>query len=206
MSQYTENASQNFLDAIAQVAPGEHERTVTLGEILDRLDERAYGLLFLLLALPCLVPGLPGAQLFAAAILVLSVQLLFGRREPWLPQRVLNIRLSSQSVARMISFAQRRLSWIERLSRPRFGAFSTGLGERIAALFVSIAALAVMMPITNTVPSVAITLIAIGLVQRDGLLCLTGCVVASVWTVGLIFTGWSLAAGASWLTDGNTIG
>lgn len=200
MSRFEDNVSDGFLAALARLEPASDADAVTLGEMFDRLDERAYGLLLLLLALPCLAPGLPGAQLFAAIMLILGLQLLAGRSEPWLPRAILNRSIPTRSISGLIRFARRRLAWIERVSRPRARMFSTGAGERFVALAVIIAALAVMLPVTNTAPSIAITLLAIGLIQRDGVLCLLGSVIAGLWVGVLALVGWGLLNGAQWVS------
>jgi hypothetical protein len=135
---------------------------LSFGEMLDRIDERAFGLLILVLAIPCLVPGLPGAQLIAIPIFLLSAQLMLGRSEPWLPRGVLERRIGKTWLERMADFAGKRMGWIERLSRPRLHVFAAGFGERFAGLWMMLAAVTVMLPLTNTIPSVALTLMSAG--------------------------------------------
>ncbi|MEO0613836.1 MAG: exopolysaccharide biosynthesis protein, partial [Pseudomonadota bacterium] len=64
---------------------------VTLGGLVALMDQRAYGFLLLLLALPCCLPfvyGLP--QLVALPMLALAAQLAAGRAHPWFPARLAN--------------------------------------------------------------------------------------------------------------------
>lgn len=81
----------------------------------------------------------------------------------------------------MANFADKQLRWAEALSRPRLDVVATGSGERIVALVMSLAAFTVLLPITNTVPSIALTLMCIGLIQRDGVFALAGLVVGLAW-------------------------
>src|SRR5690606_22148352 len=168
---------------------------------VDRLDERAFGLLILLLTIPCLVPGLPGAQVIAVGIFLLALQVVVGRREPWLPGWFLRAHVRKSWLSAIAGFADKRLRWTEQLARPRWRFLATGLGERLAALIMALAALTVMLPITNTIPSIALTLLSLGLIQRDGLFTLAGAAVALGWVslLGALIAG--LAFGAGFAVD-----
>jgi hypothetical protein len=194
-----DNDSHHLLQILRRLADAGAENGLTIREIRDRLDERAYGLLVLILAIPCLVPGLYGVpQVVGVAILILAVQLLCGREEPWLPNWFLNLRAKASWLKGMADFAEARLGWLERLSRPRLKAFSVGPGEKFAAIFMMIATVTIVMPLTNTIPSVALALLSVGLIQRDGLFVLGGAGVATVWAGILTAVGVGLLLGADW--------
>ncbi|RZJ84834.1 MAG: exopolysaccharide biosynthesis protein, partial [Brevundimonas sp.] len=158
---HADDVSHDVVRLLRRLADDEGEAGLTLGEIRDRLDERAYGLLILLLSLPCLVPGLYGVpQVVGLVIIMIAAQLLIGRKEPWLPRRVLGLRAKAKWLKAMADFAEARLGWIDRLSRPRLAMFATGLGERMVGLFMILATLTIVLPMTNTIPSVALALLA----------------------------------------------
>ena len=74
------------LEAMAEEAP---EEGLTLHHILDRLDERAFGAALFLLALPCAIPFLYLVpQIVALPMMALTLQMLAGRNEPWLPEKI----------------------------------------------------------------------------------------------------------------------
>lgn len=192
---------RSFIKVIADLAQAHAGRDITLGTIVDQLDEQAFGLLIFLLAIPCLVPGLPGAQLIAVPIFLLALQLAAGRHEPWLPRRALAAVVKAPWLASTAGFATKRLRWTERLSRPRLGFAATGLAERLAGLVIALAAVTIMLPITNTIPSLAITLMAVGLLQRDGLFTLAGAALATGWITALVVLVWGLATGAGFALE-----
>ena len=131
-------------------------------------------------------------------IVILAAQLLVGREEPWLPQWVLRLRARASWLKAMADFAEQRLGWIDRFSRPRLSAFASGAGEKLAALFMILATLTIVLPMTNTIPSVALSLLAVGLIQRDGLFVIGGAVVATAW-IGLLTTlAVAFLLGADW--------
>jgi hypothetical protein len=170
-----------------------------LREIRDDLDERGFGLMILILAIPCLVPALYGVpQIVGIPILLLAGQMLAGRIEPWLPEAVLKRRVSKAWLDRMADFATRRMGWFERLSRPRLTVFAEGWAERVVALFMILATVTIVLPMTNTVPSVALTLLAVGLIQRDGLFVLAGAAVAAGWATTLATVAIGFYVGAGW--------
>ncbi|WP_309628786.1 exopolysaccharide biosynthesis protein [Brevundimonas sp.] len=200
-SRHHDDASQDLARLLRRLADDGGEAGLTLHQIRDRLDERAYGLLILILSIPCLVPGLYGVpQAVGLIIILIASQLLIGREEPWLPRWVLNLRAKGRWLKAMADFAETRLGWIERLSRPRLLMFATGAGERMAAVFMILATLTIVLPMTNTIPSIALGLLSVGLIQRDGLFVLGGAAVATGWLTLLGALGLGLLIGAEWAT------
>jgi hypothetical protein len=185
---YTDQPGQGFVQLVVDLVSSAGPTGLSLGEIRDRLDERAYGLLILILAIPCLVPALYGVpQIIGVPILILAGQLVLGRKEPWLPDAVLRRRIGKSWLDRMGDFADKRMRWMERLSRPRLQAFAaTNFAERFAGFWMILATLTIVLPMTNTVPSVALALLAVGLLQRDGLFVLAGTAIAAGWVSFLI--------------------
>ena len=163
---HTDDAGRGFIGLTRDLASAGGSEGLTLGQIRDRLDERGFGLLILILSIPCLVPA------------------LYGVPQAWLD--------------RMADFAEKRMGWFERLSRPRLQALSTGFGERLAALFMILATLTIVLPLMNTVPSVALAMLAVGLIQRDGVFVLLGAMTATAWASALIAVALGVYYGASW--------
>ncbi len=198
-NQHVDDHRQGFISLVESLAAASGPEGLTLREIRDRLDERAYGLMILILAIPCLVPALYGVpQIVGIPILLLAGQMLMGREEPWLPTAALDRRVSKAWLDRMADFASKRMRWFEHLSRPRLASFTTGWAERAAAAFMILATLTIVLPMTNTVPSVALSLLSVGLIQRDGLFVAAGAAVATVWATTLAVVGVGFFVGAGW--------
>jgi len=196
-----DDVSHNVTRLLRRLADDGGDAGLTLHEIRDRLDERAYGLLILLLSLPCLVPGLYGVpQVVGLIVILLAGQMLVGREEPWLPRWFLNLRCRGSWLKAMADFAETKLGWIDRLSRPRLRRFADGPGEKLAAVFMILATVTIVMPLTNTIPSIALALLSVGLIQRDGLFVLAGCAVTTVWLTILGALGTGVLMGAEWAT------
>jgi hypothetical protein len=194
-------STSSFIDKLVSLKLVGNDDGTNVATIVDELDERAFGLLILLFAIPCLVPGLPGAQLIAIPIFLLGLQMLAGRNEVWLPKAALNAKIKRTWIDSIADFVEKRLRWTERLSKPRLAGLASGWSERLIGLVIALAAITIMLPITNTIPSLAITLIAVGLLQRDGLFTLAGCGLALAWLTFLTIMVWGLLAGAGFAVD-----
>lgn len=198
---HQDDVSHNVTRLLRRLADDGGEQGLTLHEIRDRMDERAYGLLILLLSIPCLVPGLYGVpQVVGVIVILVAAQLLVGREEPWLPRWMLDLRAKGSWLKAMADFAESKLAWVYRLSRPRLRRFASGAGEKLAAVFMILATLTIVLPMTNTIPSVALALLSVGLIQRDGLFVIGGAVVATGWLTLLGALAAGLLFGAEWAT------
>ena len=196
---HQDDVGRGAIDMIVHLAREGERDGLTLRDIRDHLDERGFGLMILILSIPCLVPALYGVpQVLGIPLLLLAGQMLVGRQEPWLPSAVLDRRVPAPWLKRMADFADNRLRWTERLSRARLKAFACGPAEQVAAFFMIVAIVTIVLPMTNTVPSVGLALMAAGLIQRDGLFVLAGMAVAACWALflGLVVAG--VVMGASW--------
>lgn len=196
-----DNPSASFIDTIVSLKSVGNETGTSVRTIVDQLDERAFGLLILLFAIPCLVPGLPGAQLIAIPIFLLAGQMVLGKSEVWLPRAALDASVRRSWIDAIAGFVDKRLRWTEKLSKPRLISLTSGYSERVIGVIIGLAAVTIMLPITNTIPSLAITFAAVGLLQRDGLFTIAGCVLALTWITVLIAMIWGLFTGASFAVD-----
>lgn len=174
-------------------AAGPHGR---LGDVVERLDERAFGLLLLLLALPCTLPFvyiLP--QIVALPMLALAAQMAWGRQSPWLPRALEERRFSIPAFTSVIDRAAKYVGWFEALARPRLTALTGRLGARVVGALLLIPAVSILTPLpsTNTVPGIGVAIAALGLIERDGLLVILGLLIGIGWVGLLLFFGVELA-------------
>ena len=96
-------AASDLLDDLVEAFPGE---SVSVGELLERLDERAHGVLLLVLALPMCIPNIPGiSTIFGLLMLAPAIQLMFGAHTLWLPKRVREWRVDCAALRRTLRVA-----------------------------------------------------------------------------------------------------
>ena len=176
---------------------------LTLSELRDALGQDGplffAALLTLIFLIPVSIPGV--STVFGAAILFIGICRLFNRTL-WLPRRVLARPLPA---ARLRDGLGKGLTWfhrLERISQPhRWRWFSApGLLAVVNDLAFILGAVLLMMPFglipfSNTLPAIALLLLAIGFLQRDGLCIALGHLanVATVAYFGLLLSGGGLA-------------
>ena len=148
------------------------------------LKDRAYALLVVLLGLPNCLPMPPPIPLVCGLVLAfVGVQLVAGRAVPWLPQALLRKSIGKPELSRAISRALPVLVRLERISRPRLTGFGGALAIPLLGLLILVLALGLVAaaPFIGQIPlGVAVCLVGLGLVERDGLFIIAGAVVGAV--------------------------
>lgn len=193
-AQFEDMAISDRLDRLADDAQND---SVTLEWVLKQLNERAFGLFLLILALPCCIPFLYGIpQVVALPLMFVAAQILLGRRVPWLPTRLAARSVSSADLRVLAARAGPWLRRIEAVSRPRLGLLTRAPLDRVvgAALVLFSASILVPLPGTNTVPGIAVVVVAMGLLQRDGILVILGTLLGTTWIATLVIAGATLAS------------
>ncbi len=165
------------------LANQEGER-LTVGDIVAVLRDRAFALLVVLLGLPNCLPMPPPIPLVCGLLLLLvALQIAAGMSAPWLPRRLLGRSIPRKDVQRAVTRAVPILQRLERWSRPRMSIFESALGMRgmgIALLTLAMA-LIVAAPVIGQIPlGLAVCLMGLGLVERDGIVVLVGLAIGTL--------------------------
>jgi len=177
-----------LLDDIKAHVSGEN---ITIKALIEAFHERGFGLMLFFFALPAALP-LPGLginTIIALPLILLTAQQAVGRHSIWMPKKLNDKNLSQKTVFGFVDGAQ---PWIKRLEffiRPRLGFITQGVfSHAIGALgFIMALAVAVPLPLTNTVPAFGIALMAIGVLMRDGLAVIGGAIIGIAWVATLVF-------------------
>lgn len=175
-----------------------HDDRIAVGALTEMLGDRAFGMLALVLALPNIIP-LPGlSTLTGAPIIVLGAQLAIGKPTPRLPRRLAAATFSRDALLNVLKRAHPWIERVERRFRPRLPWLTHGPGERLAGAAMALLAAVLSLPVVfgNLPPAAAIAVIALGLIEKDGLMVLSGLVlgVLAVAFVALIVFGLGEAA------------
>jgi hypothetical protein len=182
-------ALSQLLQGLAQ-QPGRDR--ISVRDLIDALGDRALGALLFLFAFPNVLPMPPGTSaLLGTPLVILAAQLMVGRG-PWLPT-VLSAR--SMSHADFAALVRRITPWLERgerMLRPRFSWLALPPLEFVIGAVCLLLAIVVMLPIPlgNILPALAISLLALAVVERDGLWVVAGLalgVVAASVVSGVVF-------------------
>ena len=155
---------------------------LSLQELISGLGEQSFGSVMLVMAIPATVMPPMVSALLGGPLLVVSAQLLAGAAAPCLPGPLGRMSVSGARARGVLIRAARRISRLERLSRPRLQALLHPIHTRIAALACLAMSLVMCLPtpMAHSAAGLSIGAFAIGLLQRDGLALVAGWALATV--------------------------
>jgi hypothetical protein len=196
---HAQRASE-MLEDLLHAFPG--EAAVSMQDILDKLKNRAFGLLLLLLALPNCIPNIPGiSTVFGLLLLAPALQLIFGAAKPWLPKRIMRMTIQATHLRTAINGSLPVLKRIEKLVQPRWEGLYTRPFQIWYGIQITILAAILILPIPfgNWPPGMAVAALALGILQRDGVAAIVsfGFFIASL-IIAPLGIGMGLAA-LAWL-------
>lgn len=174
-------------DMLNRIANDESRERIAIGDLLDVMQERAFGPLLLIFSLPNVLPTPPGTSaVLGAPLIFLTLQLALGR-EPWLPRIIADRSIARADFAKFIGRATPWLARAERLLRPRLGMLAHPPAEYVvgAMTFVLAFVLVLPIPLGNMLPALAICILALGILERDGIWVLAGMIVG-VASLGVV--------------------
>lgn len=191
---------------LAQIIAEEGPDRLSFTELAAKLHARAWGGLLLIFAAINVLPLPPGTSaFFALPILIVSVQMVFGRSSPWFPARLDRRGVKKRELQRLIG----KMEWfevrVERIFKPRLPSLTGAAATRLIGLVCFLLALvaAIPVPLFHVAPALAILLFGLALIYRDGALVIAASVAAvlSVVVDALIIGSGvvALSYAASWL-------
>ena len=183
----TERGLRSLLDGYTAGDPGE---LLPLKVLLAGLGRRAYGMLLFVATLPAFIPIPIGGAISGPLVVLIGVQLLWGRRRPWLPRFLASRGPHRHALARFYRLVSPWLARLERLVRPRLPVL---LHYRAARVFTGLLRvllgllLALPIPLTNYLFGAILLLFALAMLERDGALMLVAwaCGATAVASFGL---------------------
>jgi hypothetical protein len=190
-------ADEKLSDSLRRLLRAADGRAMRVRDMIDILQGRGMQMIVVLLCLPFLSPvSIPGISIpFGLAIALCGLRIACGHR-PWLPGLILDRHVPHAALEKMIGVGCSIHQRIEKVIRPRFSLIfsAPGMGT-LLGLAMAIGGLLLSLPIpppfilTNTIPGVAVILLSLGLMERDGVLVLIGygMVVVGTLYVALIF-------------------
>lgn len=147
---------------------------VRVGHILHIFGIRGFAFFLLMLSLLniviFMVPFI--SVLFGLPMILLSAQMVVGIHTPIFPHFIRDRTLPQKTLIEGIEKSIRGLLAIERYIKPRLCFLSDTRLNRVHGFAALILAVMVTLPIPlfNVPPSIALAVLAIGLLQRDGIL------------------------------------
>ncbi|MBV8938248.1 MAG: exopolysaccharide biosynthesis protein [Alphaproteobacteria bacterium] len=160
---------------------------LTLRQVLDQLDDRAAGLFILIFALPATIPipGFGGSLITSLPIALMGLRMVLGKTPIWLPDRLAYRQFSPASMALRIERYMPILYRLEHYLTPRMGWVCSRRMDRVlGALFLLLSCISALpVPGGNFLPGIAMVLMAVGMMEKDGLFVLCAILFALVCLV-----------------------
>jgi hypothetical protein len=182
-----ESSHDRLSDQLEALLEQDH---VTIGSLTDVLDERSFAVVLMVLMLPSALPIPTGGvthvlEVFAGLI---ALQMIVGRHELWIPRRLARKELGATFTGKAAPKLLRFIRWFERHARPRLARL---LDRRPVvsvlgvALLVFVIGAFVAPPFSglDTLPSLGVVVVCLGVVFADGLIVAAGLVIG---VVGLV--------------------
>lgn len=174
------------------LAHDDSRERISIGDLLTALGDRALAALLFVFAVPNVFPTPPGtSSILGAPLVFLAAQLAFGRR-PWLPAVIARRTMTRADFGALVRRINPWLARAERLLQPRVMALALPPMEYLVGLVCLLLAIVLVLPVPfgNMLPALAISLLALGVLERDGVWILAGLattVVSAVVVSGVVF-------------------
>lgn len=167
-------------EILAELAGDDSRDRISVHDMVETMRARAFGALLLIFAFPNILPTPPGtAGILGLPLIFLSAQMMLGL-DPWLPGVIARRSMARSTFQALVLRITPWLLRAERLLRARMQLLAHPRAQRILGalcLVVSIA-LALPVPFANMAPAIALCLIGLGVLERDGLWIVLGILAA----------------------------
>ena len=186
------DGSQTLSAVLLALAAQTDRERISIGDLVAARGDRALGALLFIFAFPNVLPVPPGTStLLGVPLIFLAAQLMLGRAS-WLPAVVSRRSLLQADFAVLVRRVVPWLQRTERLLRPRLTwAAGPPMEYALGAVCLLLALVLVLpIPLGNMLPALAISLMALAVLARDGLWALAGLVAAGLSAVvvsGVVF-------------------
>lgn len=192
---------KRFSQILDAIGADERRERVSVSDLMRAMDARAVAALILLFALPNVVPTPPGtSSILGLPLLYLTAQMMLGKL-PWLPAIIADRSMTRADFNTFVGRVTPLLARVERLLRPRMLFITSARGEQVIGGLCLVLAIVLSLPIPlgNMLPALAISLMALGVLERDGVWVVIGAIVGALSMVIVSGVVWALAKAALFL-------
>jgi hypothetical protein len=178
--------------------------SVTVRQLMAMVGEQGLLLFCMFLTIPFLVPiSIPGVStVFGGVIILIAIGITLNRI-PWLPGALIERPIPTAGLKQAMTRGSQLLTRLDRIVKPRMSRLTSGaVMNRINGLLLVFGGILLIFPLglipfSNTLPGWGILFLAAGMLQRDGLAILIGCVLMLVTVIYFsVLAFGAIAAGA----------
>ena len=152
----------------------ESDAEKTLGSLIDVFEEKSFAVIFvLLLGVPALPLPTGGAtHVFELIAMLLSLQLIVGRDEIWLPERWKRLKLEGENQQKFVRALLKTIRFLERFSKPRaIWLFNHTLSNAVFGLIVLLLSIGAFLapPFSglDTLPALGAVIVSVSVLLED---------------------------------------
>lgn len=156
---------------------------LSIGEALEIMGSTGIAFTVLFLAIPALTP-IPGpfGMVFGTALALISLQIIAGSRTLWLPAMVRNRHVSPATFDLIVRHSIPMIARVEKIMRAgRLKALTGPIVQTLLGIPIFLLAVVIALPIPfgNILPVFSLVVLAVALMERDGLVALVGLLFAA---------------------------
>jgi len=176
------NQEYSLTGVFDDMLTGSHGEHIAIGEVVAAFRQQAYGPLLLIPSLIALMPvvgAIPGLSIVMASLIILvSAQMMFGRKHPWVPARLRRFSVRRKRLERAVGIMRPYLKTLDRWTRPRLLLLSEPPFLVLIPIVCILLALLMfplaLVPWGVAPPALALTVLSVGLTIRDGYVLAAG--------------------------------
>lgn len=172
-----------MVNGIERIAEAEDE--VSIDDLLDEFGDRSFAPLMLILALIGVSPvgAIPSVPtIIALCIALIAAQMAWGRKHVWLPGFITRGGVSSYRLTKGADTLDKIAQVLDRIANGRLKPIASGPARRVVAGLIVVLCLALpvleLVPFGAAAPLIAIAILSLAMMVRDGLVLLIGGAVA----------------------------
>lgn len=194
--------TESIVQRLRETASTLTAERVSMQTLAQAHGPSAHGTWLLLMAVPCLLP-VPGVgTVLGLGMAALAAAMWRGQSSTCLPRRVAELELSRIWAQRVLGMLASAYCLAGHFARARLSHLASAERRSWTAAAIGLMAFIVVMPIPfgNVLPALALMLIGLGLVFRDGVAVVLGLAMAALAmcvTAGVMLMAW--AWGSDWL-------
>ena len=173
----------DVVNGIERIAEAEDE--VSIDDLLDEFGDRSFAPLMLILALIGVSPvgAIPSVPtIIALCIALIAAQMAWGRKHVWLPGFITRRGVSSDRLTKGADTLDKIAQVLDRIAKGRLKPLASGPARRVVAGLIVVLCLALpvleLVPFGAAAPFIAIAILFLAMMVRDGLVLLIGGAVA----------------------------
>jgi len=186
------------MEVVDEIINSFTKKRITIRELFHEMHEMGFAFILFFIGLLTMITP-PGLTLIVGILpLIFGTQMALGRDYPWIPEWIANKKIKTDTLKAMLGTKKTRdyIVRLEKKLKPRYGYFSSKMGEKIIGGFTILCAISIMIPLpfTNMFPGLAISIMCLGYMGRDGLVIIIGIITGVISS----FVGFGIAIAMVW--------